>query len=365
MKKGLKNSVGASFLLAASIAILLMTISLLGVDGIIAWMNIPAQIVEITRDYLILVFWGIPAIALYNFFGAYLKALGNSVIPLVFLGISTVLNIGLDILLVAVYGQGTSGAAVATIVSQYISGLGIGAYTLMKNQKIRDAFRHLRIRKKSLVEITNYSVLTCMQQSVMNLGILMVQGIVNGFGTAVMAAFAAAVKIDAFTYMPVQEYANAFSTFIAQNVGAKQTIRITKGIRYAVMTVLFYCTLASFVLWFLAEPLMHIFIEKEETAIIAEGVRCLHTIGPFYCGIGCLFLFYGLFRALGKPAVSVLLTVISLGTRVALSYTLSAVPAIGVVGIWWSIPIGWGLADLTGIVCYGRNKKRIIHRKNQ
>ncbi len=364
-EKGLKNSVGASFLLAASIAILLMTISLLSVDGIIVWMNIPAEIVEITRDYLILVFWGIPAIAFYNFFGAYLKALGNSVIPLVFLGISTVLNIGLDILLVAVYGQGTAGAAVATIVSQYISGLGIGAYTLMKNQEIRDAFRHLRIRKKSLVEITNYSVLTCMQQSVMNLGILMVQGIVNGFGTAVMAAFAAAIKIDAFTYMPVQEYANAFSTFIAQNVGAKQTIRITKGIRYAVMTVLFYCTLASFVLWFLAEPLMHIFIEKEETAIIAEGVRCLHTIGPFYCGIGCLFLFYGLFRALGKPAVSVLLTVISLGTRVALSYTLSAVPAIGVVGIWWSIPIGWGLADLTGIVCYGRNKKRIIHRKNQ
>lgn len=357
--KGLKNGICASFLLAVSIALLLMAASLLSVNRIIVWMNIPTEIMKIMRDYLILIFWGIPAIAVYNFFGAYLKALGNSVIPLVFLGISTLLNIGLDILLVAVHGQGTAGAAIATIVSQYISGLGIGVYTLIKKREVRDAFCHFRIRRKSLAEITNYSILTCMQQSVMNLGILMVQGIVNSFGTAVMAAFAAAVKIDSFTYMPVQEYANAFSTFIAQNVGAKQTIRITKGIRYAVMTIISYCTMASFTLWFLAEPLMLIFIKKEDTAIVAEGVRCLHTIGPFYCGIGCLFLFYGLFRAIGKPAVSVFLTVISLGTRVALSYTLAKVPAIGTAGIWCSIPIGWGLADLMGILCYLKSKKCI------
>ena len=105
---------------------------------------------------------------------------------------------------------------------------------------------------------------------------------------------------------------------------------------------------------------MRIFVDPSETAILAQGIAYLHIIGPFYCGIGCLFLLYGLYRALGSPAVSVVLTVISLGTRVALSYVLSAVPAIGVVGIWWSIPIGWALADLTGLLLYLKKRNALV-----
>ncbi len=354
----LENSICASFLLAAMIAAILTAGSLLGVDGIIRWMNIPQEITEITRDYLILIFCGIPAVALYNFFGAYLKALGNSVVPLVFLGISTVLNIGLDIWFIAVLKQGTAGAAAATILSQYISGVGIGLYTIIKNKTLRNAFCHFKIKASSLFEITNYSLLTCLQQSVMNFGILMVQGLVNTFGITVMAGYAAAIKIDSFTYMPVQEYANAFSTFIAQNVGAKKKERISLGIRYAVMTSFSYCIAAALLIWFLAKPLMQVFVEEGEAAIVAEGVRFLHTVGPFYFGIGCLFLFYGLYRAVGKPGMSVVLTVISLGIRVGLAYTLAKIPSIGVAGIWWSIPIGWGIADLTGVLYFMKYRGR-------
>jgi len=351
-ESGLEKGICASFLLVAAIAALLTALSLPGVESIIVWMRIPEEITGITRDYLVLIFWGIPAIALYNFFGAYLKAIGNAVIPLVFLGISTALNIGLDILFVAVWQRGTAGAAAATIISQYLSGLGICLYVLATSKAVRRAFARFRISRSSLGEIANYSVLTCMQQSVMNLGILMVQGLVNSFGTTVMAAFAAAVKVDAFAYMPAQEYGNAFSTFIAQNMGAGKRERIRKGVRYGVLTTVTYCLLVSLVLWFLAKPLLLIFIDAEEKAILAEGVRYLRTVGPFYCGIGCLFLFYGLYRAIGKPGISVALTIVSLGTRVALAYTLAAVPAIGVAGIWWAIPIGWGLADLVGGLLY-------------
>ncbi len=105
---------------------------------------------------------------------------------------------------------------------------------------------------------------------------------------------------------------------------------------------------------------MLIFIHAKETAIIAEGIQYLHIVGPFYCGIGCLFLFYGLYRALGKPAMSVVLTIVSLGTRVALSYSISSIPSIGVIGIWWSIPIGWGLADLLGTLYYLKYKKQLL-----
>ena len=350
----LQSSIASAFALTAALGGLLTACALLGVDRIIRWMNIPGEIAAMAREYLILVFWGIPAIALYNFFGAYLKALGDSVVPLLFLGLSTALNIGLDILLVAVWRQGAAGAAAATVIAQYISGIGIALYTLWKNQPLCQAFKSFRVEKAGLGEIVRYSFLTCLQQSVMNLGILMVQGLVNSFGTTVMAAFAAGVKIDSFAYMPAQEFGNAFSTFIAQNRGAGETGRIKKGVRWGVLTSVSYCLLVSLALWFLAKPLMLIFVDASQTAIIAQGVQYLRIIGPFYCGIGCLFLLYGLYRALGRPAVSVVLTVISLGTRVALSYALSAIPALGVIGIWWSIPIGWALADAAGLLLYQR-----------
>ena len=197
----------------------------------------------------------------------------------------------------------------------------------------------------------------------MNLGILMVQGLVNSFGTAVMAAFAAAVKIDAFAYMPVQDFGNAFSTFIAQNYGAGKRERIRAGLRGAVLTALIFCIIISAGVWVLARPLMLLFVNQEETQILAEGIRYLHIEGAFYCGIGCLFLFYGLYRALGKPGMSVVLTVISLGSRVALAYILSGIPRIGVVGIWWSVPIGWFLADMTGLIYYIARKKRLLGNK--
>jgi len=184
-----------------------------------------------------------------------------------------------------------------------------------------------------------------------------VQGLINSFGTAVMAGFAAAVKIDSFAYMPVQDFGNAFSTFIAQNFGAGKHERIRKGIRVAVRVTLIFCLIISVLVFVLARPLMLIFIPAHETEIISIGVEYLRIEGAFYCGIGWLFLLYGFYRAVRKPGMSVVLTVISLGVRVALAYTLAAIPGIGVWGIWWSIPIGWFLADIFGW-CYYRMKQR-------
>lgn len=186
----------------------------------------------------------------------------------------------------------------------------------------------------------------------MNLGILAVQGLVNSFGTTVMASFAAAVKIDAFAYLPVQDFGNAFSIFIAQNYGAEKNGRIRKGIRCALAASVLFSLGVSFLVFVFAGPLMGLFINSGEASVIAEGVRYLRIEGSFYALIGILFLLYGLYRAIGSPGMSVILTVISLGTRVALAYAFSSIPAFGVVGIWWSVPIGWFLADALGAGYY-------------
>lgn len=349
---GLKEGVLASFTLLGAVTVILNIVIFIGIDWIIWVLRTPSSLVGLMREYLIVIFSGMIGIFLYNFFASLLRSLGNSVVPLVFLAVSACLNIVLDLWFVAGLERGVAGAAEATVISQYVSGIGIAVYTKIKFPKLLKRENGVQLRLCRVWEITGFSALTCLQQSIMNLGILAVQGLVNSFGTTVMAAFAAAVKIDAFAYLPVQDFGNAFSIFVAQNFGAKQIDRIKEGIRAAVLVSLTFSLFVSLCVVVFAQPLMKLFIDAAETAVIAEGVRYLHIEGAFYCLIGGLFLLYGLYRALGRPGMSVVLTVVSLGVRVALSYALAAIPAFGVVGIWWSVPIGWFLADALGVGYY-------------
>ena len=358
--QGLKERIYASFLLLAGVTVVLNILVFAGTDWIIWFMKVPDEIQGYMKDYLVVIFAGLAGIFLYNYFASLLRALGNSKVPLLFLAVSAILNIFLDLWFVLGLKRGVAGAAEATVISQYVSGIGIAVYAFLNFPLIRPQGEKIRIRLSCMKEIISFSALTCIQQSVMNLGILMVQGRVNSFGPAVMAAFAAAVKIDAFAYMPVQDFGNAVSTFIAQNYGAGQEERIRKGLKYSILTSMAFCLFITTGIWLLARPLMLLFVDAGETAIIAEGVRYLHIEGTFYCGIGCLFLLYGLYRAVGKPGMSVVLTIISLGTRVVLAYVLSAIPEIGVVGIWWSVPIGWFLADLTGLAYYWKKRHTLF-----
>ena len=351
-ENGLKEDICASFIFIAAVTVLLNMVAYASLGGLRVFLRVPDEVWGEMREYLFVIFMGIPAVFLYNYFASYLRAIGNSVIPLVFLSVSSLLNIILDLWFVIAFKMGVAGAAQATVVAQYLSGLGIMLYTLVCYKRVHVIWKISCLKKERISEIVSFSMLTCIQQSVMNLGILMVQGLVNSFGTVVMAAFAAAVKIDAFAYMPVQDFGNAFSTFIAQNYGAKEKQRIQHGLKAAVCISAIFCIVISTFVFLFAKPLMMIFVDAGETHIIMEGVRYLRIEGAFYIGIGWLFLLYGLYRALGKPGMSVVLTIFSLGTRVVLAYTLSAIPQIGVTGIWWSVPIGWALADIIGFLYY-------------
>lgn len=360
---GLREGAHASFVLIAALALALTALAFACLDGIRIFLQVPDAVWPMMREYLAVIFCGIAATFLYNYFASFLRAVGNSVVPLAFLAASAALNIVLDLWFVLGLERGAAGAAEATVLAQYASGLGISAYTLIRRPELRPGRGRFRLRLRRVREIAGFSVLTCVQQSVMNLGILMIQGLVNSFGPAVMAAFAAAVKIEAFAYMPVQDFGNAFSTFIAQNYGAQNRERIQAGLKGAVLTAVGFSLAVSALVCLFARPLMGLFTEPGETVIIAEGIRYLRTVGAFYCGIGCLFLLYGLYRAVGRPGMSVALTVASLGTRVALAYLLSNLPAIGVVGVWWAIPIGWFLADAVGAGYYFLKKEELFEWK--
>lgn len=355
----MKTSFFVSFVGIGIFSIGLEIVCLLAIDLILNFMNIPRDIFTDTHQYLFIIFLGLVFTFIYNYFSSLLRALGNSKIPLIFLVLASIINIGLDIYLVAEVAMGVAGAAVATLIAQAFSAIGIMLYVFLSQKELLPQRKHWHFEREIFEKIKAYSLLTCIQQSVMNFGILMIQGLVNSFGLVTMSAFAAAVKIDSFAYMPVQDFGNAFSTYIAQNKGAGLEERIHKGFKVAVVMASIFCIFISALVFIFADKLMLIFIESSKSEIIYQGAQYLRIEGACYLGIGCLFLLYGYYRGVGKPGISVVLTVISLGIRVVLAYLLA--PLFGTLAIWWAIPIGWFLADLIGIM-YGLKKERWTNR---
>lgn len=355
----LKKSIWVSFVFVGIVTIVMNATVFIWTRPILRLLQIPEEVYPLMYQYIRIIFSGILFVFLYNFFACLLRAVGNSVVPLWFLAMSSVLNIILDLWFVAGLGKGVEGAAAATVIAQMAAGLGISVYTLWRVPVLRIEKQYMRMEKSVLNRVMQYSVLTCAQQSVMNFGILMIQGLVNSFGTVIMAAFAVAVKIDTLAYMPAQEFGNAFSLFVSQNFGARKYERIRKASGMAVKVSVSFCLVISVIVWIFAASLVEIFLTDPQPAIVSAGVNYLHIEGVFYWGIGCLFLLYGLYRGMEKPVMSLVLTVISLGTRVVLAYLLAPMPQFGVNAIWWAIPVGWILADLTGFVYYLRIRKNI------
>lgn len=353
-KGKLREDVRLSFWFILAVSGVIYLVIYPGMQLILKALQTPPELMEMTREYVSVVFVGILFVFLYNFFSYLLRAMGNSLVPLLFLAVSSVLNIALDLWFVVGLGLGVRGAAWATVLAQATAGIGSLLYAVVKLPILRGNKR-CGWNGRRLREIIVNDVATGIQQSVMNFGILMIQGLVNSFGAVIMASFAAAVKIDTIAYMPAQEFGNAYSLFVSQNHGAQKPERIRTGTRISFLASAGFCLLISALIFVFAETLMQCFIDAGETEIIAQGARYLRIEGAMYVGIGILFLWYGYFRGIGKPHLSLVLTIISLGTRVVLSYALAPRTSLGVTAIWCAIPIGWLLADLAGLIFYRRN----------
>lgn len=354
-----KISIVTAFILIGIVSLLAEIITLSFVNQIITLLKTPSEIMGMTRDYVQIILSGIIFIFLYNYHAYILRAFGDSITPLIFLGVASIINIVLDIVFVMYLDFGVKGAAYATLLAQAVSGIGLAMHSFIKEPKLHINIFDIKFQKEDIFETFRMSFSASIQQSVMNFGILMIQGLVNSFGTTVMAAFTVAVKIDTLAYMPAQEFGNAFSLFISQNYGAYQYNRIREGIKKSFLISGTFCAIISIIVVLFSKNLMGIFVNHKEISIIKIGSQYLVIEGAFYIGIGILFLLYGYYRGINKPEMSLVLTIISLGTRVVLAYFLSQFEIINVYGIWVSIPIGWFLADLVGLIYMKNCQKQI------
>ena len=341
------NCIQTAFFMLLLLAVVISVFVEIFVTPILRLLQTPEKLMNMMHQYIIIIFLGIFFIFLYNFFSFLLRSIGESFVPLVFLGIASVINIVLDFIFIFHLRWAIQGAAWATVIAQIIAGIGLAFYTYWKYPSLRLSWKRFLQNEKPVREILSFSAMSSAQQSIMNFGILLVQGLVNSFGISVMAAFAAAVKIDTLAYMPAQEFGNAYSLFLSQNYGAGKEKRIRTGSKIAISITVLFCMMISGSVFYFAGSFMRIFVSAEETKIIQIGINYLRIEGSFYALIGILFLFYGYFRGINRPGISLVLTIVSLGTRVLLAYSFAYLH--GVNGIWWSIPIGWLLADALGI----------------
>ncbi len=344
----MRRDIYNSSLLFSIIAIVLTIACYALTDEILMLLQTPEELFAQELEYIQVIFFGIFFVFLYNYVAYLLRSRGDSSTPLYFLIISALLNIILDLVFIINFKRGVKGAAEATVLSQIVSAVGITIYFLKTNKDLIPHKAERKLEAKRIKTIFKYSFLTSIQQSIMNFGILMIQGLVNSFGATVMASFAAAVKIDTLAYTPSQEFGAAYSIFISQNLGGRKMDRIKKGTKGAFMVSILFSLVLSLGIYIFAPTLMSFFVDKAEVEVIRIGVEYLRIEGAFYVGIGILFLLYGYYRGIGRPEWSIVLTVISLGTRVLLAYTVS--PFWGETAIWWSIVIGWFLADAVGLL---------------
>ena len=345
----------------ASLAFLVLSF-LLGIFGlfcsreIMILLHTPADCLSMASEYLQIYFLGLPFLFMYNVFSSMFNALGKSRIPLGFLIFSSLFNIILDYILVAGGHMGIAGVAWATLIAQGISAVLSMIVLLRILQKISspvtstDDSCDTGSAKADLISMTRIAIPSILQQSTVSIGMMLVQSVVNSFGSAALAGFSAAMRVESMCIVPMAGIGNAVSSYTAQNLGAGQTDRVIKGYHAAVRMVIFCALVLCIILELFHHPIMTLFLGTKSAALaFSTGENYLTFMGWFFCLIGFKMSVDGLLRGSGDMAMFTVANLVNLSIRVIVAMTCA--PRFGIAMVWCAVPIGWAANFL---ISYGR-----------
>jgi putative MATE family efflux protein len=302
--------------------------------------------------YLRIIFIGLFFMIAYNSFGAIMRGLGDSVSPLYFLIISSVLNAFLAFLFVAKLHWGIAGAAWATVIAQGFSSLLCIIYIYFKVPLLRFKKGEFVFDKGIFKKIFSLGMNTGLQQTILSVGFLFVQGIVNIFGSTTIAAVTAALRIDSIATLPIMTLGIAVTSYTGQNIGAGEIERVKKGYRASILISLIMCAFtAGFILLF-GSKLIGLFSADSE--VVKQGVEYIVFISFFYFIFGLMFATNGVLRGSGDVVFPTVSTLAALAFRIIGAFSL--IPFMGYKSIWWSIPIGWIVGITFALARYSTGK---------
>lgn len=354
----MKTAVYTSMITSGVTCLCLMAVGLLGCDRLLGLINTPEEVFADSRLYLGIYIWGLPFVFFYNIATGIFSALGDSRTPFVFLAVSSMSNIGMDILFVEAFHMGVAGVAWATFLCQGISCVLAVVVVMQRLRKIPTEGKVQIFSRKLLKRFIAIAVPTTLQQSFISIGNIIIQGVINGFGTDVMAGYSAAVKLNNLVITSFTTLGNGISNFAAQNIGAGKWERVKAGFSAGLKLVWPLCVplTALYCLW--GSGLMGFFLDEPTELAMDTGVMFLRVLAPFYFVVSTKLVADGILRGAGWMRQFMTATFTDLFLRVALAFVLSET-ILGATGIWCAWPVGWSVAMVMSIAFY-RSKIRSL-----
>ncbi len=348
----MKTAVHTGMIASAVTCLILMLIGILGCDALLKLIRTPAEIFDDSSLYLDVYALGLPFVFFYNISEGIFSALGDSKTPFCFLAVSSLSNIGMDVLFVAGFHMGVAGVAWATFLCQGVSCVVALIFVFrrlrgMPSDEPSQAFSLPIFKKFAMVAIPSI-----LQQSFISVGNIVIQGVINGFGPAVVAGYSAAVKLNNLVITSFTTLANGISNYTAQNLGAKKLERIREGFRAGAKMVWLLSVPLIALYWLGSDALIKLFVENPSRTALDTGRTFLRILSPFYLIISIKLVADGVLRGSSMMRQFMVSTFTDLTLRVALAFVLSA--AMGATGIWCAWPVGWSIAAVLSILFYRR-----------
>ena len=350
----MKTAVNTAFLLCLAVCAALMTLGFLFGPALIHAIQTPPEIYDDTMLYLNIYTGGLVFLFFYNIATGIFASLGDSRTPFLFLAASSIANIALDVLFVTAFQMGVAGVAWATFLCQGVSCV-LAVLALLRALSRMEADEPPRLFSgRVLANLIKIALPSTLQQCFISVGNILIQSIINGFGTSAIAGYAAAVKFNNFAVTSFNTLGNGMSNFAAQNLGAMRADRVREGYRGCLKMMAGIATLFAAVYVFLGPQVIQLFLNVENVQALEVGTQFLRVVSPFYYLVALKLATDGVLRGAGRMGEFMTDTFIDLAMRVALSFALAA--PLGLAGVWWSWPVSWTVATAIAVFFYRRGR---------
>ena len=347
----MKTAVFTAMISSGVLCGILMLIGLLGCDSLLALINTPEEVFADSKQYLDIYVWGLPFVFFYNIATGIFSALGDSKTPFLFLAVSSLTNIGMDILFVTAFQMGVAGVAWATFICQGVSCMLAVVVVLRRLAKIHTDEKVCLFSGKLLGKLAVIAIPSILQQSFISVGNIVIQSVINSFGTDVMAGYSASVKLNNLVITSFTTLGNGVSNFAAQNIGAGKLERVKAGFGAGLKLVWVLCVPLVLLYFFCGRPLIGFFLDEPTELALGSGMVFLRILSPFYFVVSAKLVADGILRGAGMMKQFMVATFTDLILRVVLAFVLSGT-ALGSTGIWCAWPIGWTVATLLSVFFY-------------
>lgn len=355
----MKSAVYTAMLATGIVCVCMMVSGLVFSDSLLQWIKTPEEVLAGSTQYLDIYLWGLPFLFFYNLSTGIFSALGDSRTPFVFLVISSLSNIVLDILFVTAFQMGVSGVAWATFLCQGVSCV-LAVITVLKRlRKFKSVGSAKWFDWMILKKFVSIAIPSTLQQSFISLGNIIIQSIINGFGTEVMAGYSGVIKLNNLVITSFTTLGNGMSNYTAQNLGAGKLDRIEDGFKAGLRLVWILCLPFAFAYFFFGRNLMEFFLKEPTQAALSSGFAFLRIVSPFYFVVAAKLVTDGILRGSGRMGQFMTATFTDLILRVILAFAFSGT-ALKSIGIWCAWPVGWTVATVMSL-CYYRKNPHLMH----